>query len=235
MEFYFAVSPFLPFKFPLSEKATESLMEAVLSNAVSYTPGNRPDLVRQNDPDGEYVVTAMSHLKEKSPWPDYQHEFILVFVQHTGQLGPATAPVAMKISRTIVGGAIPTRLGLWGPADDTVTVHHSPTTNNQDQCLQHFTWAPDAAPLLENISLMVFLVHLLMPQYCLFKTSCYTFARAVGDSTDRIFNGNVTGAQQLPFLMRQSFFLRCLPVGIPRAELIAAKVAGVYQAFRSPS
>jgi hypothetical protein len=207
-------------------------MEAVLSNTCSNSPRDWLSLVCQHDPDGQYIIIAMSHFKERSPWPNFQHKFLLFFVQRRpppNQLEPTAAPVVIKVSRTIIDPVLPARLGLWGPAADTIRI----TTDFQledAEHIQHFTWAPRAAPRLANISLVVLLIHLHMPHYGLFKTSCYAFARAVGRSINLIFNGNnVTGVEHLPYMIRESFSLHCIPAGIARAESVAAEVAQIYQ------
>ena len=227
MEFYFTMCPFL-------EKVAESPMEAVLSNIQPNPPRNWLRLIRQHDPNGQYVVIAMSHFKERSTWPDLQHEFLLLFVQlrpPPNQLAPTAAPIAIKVSRTIFDHAILAQLGLWGPAVDTV----HPTTSTQTEGaerLQHFTWVPHGAPSLANISLIVFLVQKTMPHYRLFTSSCYAFTRAVGRSIDLIFNGNMIGAGHLPFMIRETYFLHCIPAGIAKAESVAAEVAQDYQALQ---
>ena len=50
----------------------KSPMEDVLATLQSHSPGA---WVRENDPDQHYVVTAVSHYREKSP--DFQPEYLL--------------------------------------------------------------------------------------------------------------------------------------------------------------
>lgn len=234
MEFYIDVS--FP-SFPFSEKPAiyKDSMQATLSNTQPHSPGAWLQLVRQRDPDRQYVVTAVSHYKEHSPFPDFQHEYILLFVQdRTPSFQPTIAPLAIRVSRSITNHSLPARLGLWGPADDTVAVLGVATTIHlPDERLFHLTWTPGCAPSLERVSTFILGVHRFMPQYCLLKTSCYTFARALSSSIHARFN-SITQVQQPRFLTRRSYFMHCIPVGITRAQrvanmvLISDEVFGMY-------
>jgi hypothetical protein len=234
MEYYFTVCPSLPF--PLSEKVAESPMEAILSNVLSYTPENWLDLVRENDPNKQYIVTALSHYKKKSAWPDCEHEYLILFIQ-LRSLSPhqSSAPDSfqIKVSRTIIGHALPARLGLWGPATNTIEVHGSAPAAIQDQQLHLLTWAPDDAPSLFTISFLINEIHSIISQYYrLLQTSCYAFARVVGRVIFQVFDGTAGAEQPRPFLISESYLLHCIPSGITRAESVAVEVANTYQRYR---
>ena len=235
MEFYLvAFCSSLPF--PLSEKVTESPMQAALTDGQSHTPRDWRCLVHQNDPDRQYIVTAVSHYKERSPWPDCQHEYLLLFVQlrpHPHQSTSAPVTSVLKVSRTIVGHALPARLGLWGPTRDTISTNHQLPRDGSAERLHHLVWAPNDAPHLHDISVLIYQVHILMPQYRLLQSSCCAFARVVGRVIYRIFDGVQAGVpQSTPFLIRESYLLHCIPAGIARAESVAAAVVETYYNFR---
>ena len=62
-------------------------MEDVLGTLQSHLPGAWLRLVRENDPDQHYVVTAVYHYREKSP--DFQPEYLALLVQpHPDQPQP---------------------------------------------------------------------------------------------------------------------------------------------------
>ena len=234
MEFYLvAFCSSLPF--PLSEKVTESPMQAALTDGQSHTPRDWRRLVRQNDPDRQYVVTAMSHYKEQPPRPDCQHEYLLLFVQlrpHPHQSTPAPVTSILKVSRTIIGRALPARLGLWGPTRDTISTNHQLPRDSSER-LHHFIWAPNDAPCLHDISVLIYEVHFRMPQYRLLQSSCYAFARVVGRVIYRIFDGVQAGVpESTPFLIRESYLLHCIPAGMARTESVAAAVVETYYNFR---
>ncbi|KAH0840159.1 hypothetical protein J3R83DRAFT_1142 [Lanmaoa asiatica] len=111
--------------FSLLERPTNSkfAMQAVLDDIQPLTPRAWRDLLIQLVPASErhYVVTDVSRFKKGSLFPNYQHEFI-VLVAHPNPTRPAEVPIAIQVSRSIRGNVISARLGLWGPADDTVTV-----------------------------------------------------------------------------------------------------------------
>ena len=231
MEFYFsALYSSLPF--PLAEKVAESPMEAALSNVASHTPGNWFDLVLQNDPNRQYVVTAVSHYKEQSAWPNYQHEYLILSIQHKPShqsSAPGSVTFQIKVSRTITGHALPARLGLWGSAADTIEVRGSATAAIPDRQLHRLTWAPDDAPRLVTISFIINEIHSEIPQYRLLQTSCYAFVRTIGRIIFLKFDGT---AGALPFLIRESYFLHCIPAGIMRAEVVGVRVAEAYERYR---
>jgi len=215
MEYYIDIS--YPSLLPLSEKPIQKLtIQAVLSG--THTPENWVRLVRQNDPNQDYIVTSLSQFKERSVFPDFQHEYIVLYVRARE---PTTNPpivTAIRVSRTIVNHSLPARLGLWGPLDDTVTVlGDAEHVQIRDERVSHLTWAPNEAPDLERVSTFVVWVRRLLPQYCLLKTSCYSFARAISDSVLTCLNG-IENIQRPPFLMRRSHFLHVIPVGITRAR-----------------
>ena len=171
-------------------------MEAVLSNTdQSHSPKDWLYLVEQDDPNRHYVVTAVSHYEEPSRWPDFQPEHLVLVVQpHPDQPQPATAPILIKVSRTMHDEhARPARLGLWGATDDTVTIM-GPATDVQlpDKRLHQLTWTPAHAPPLTRISRLIACVHYDIPQRSVpFQSSCHAFARAVPESVHVLFDGTV--------------------------------------------
>lgn len=207
------VYPF--FVFPPPEKLV-SIMQAVLDGTQCYSPGDWLAIVRQHDPDHRYIVTAVSQFKQRSLFPDFQHEYVLLSVRSRDPTTPTITII--RVSRTITNHTLPTQLGLWGPADDSVTViGNSNHVQIHDKRILHLTWAPDEAPDLEQVSMVVDWVHRLLPRYHLFKTSCYSFTRAISDSVHITLNG-IEDAQHPPFFMRRSHFLRFIPVGITSAQ-----------------
>ncbi|KAF8548342.1 hypothetical protein OG21DRAFT_1606987 [Imleria badia] len=198
MEFYFTAwypSPPSPLSEKLVRAMPKSPMEALLSKTLSYSPEAWLRLVKKNDPDHNYVVTAVSHYKERTPWPAFKDEYIILLVQPRPLLDqpkPTTAPIVIKASRSITSHALPARLGLLGPGDNMVTVLGD-ATNVQlpDKCLCHLTWPPDQAPHLTRITIFIYDVDCYMSEYMgyLLKTSCYLFARAIRESIYIRLNG----------------------------------------------
>ncbi|KAF8550203.1 hypothetical protein OG21DRAFT_446929 [Imleria badia] len=241
MEFYFNIL-YSSFPFPSSPAEKPAIpvsdMQAVLSNTAPQTAVAWFHLVHEHDPHHRYVVTEVTHYKPRSPWPDCQHEYIIMSVQRRPLPGeplpePAAAPILVKASRTITGRALPARLGLWGPSDDTVTVL-DPANPPRDERLHTLTWTLNQAPHLERVSHFLYHVHHLAPKYYLLKTSCYTFACAIKESLHLRFNG-ITGVQQPHFLTRQSYWMHCIPAGITRAQLLARQVARIDQSYYDSS
>lgn len=90
------------------------------------------------------------------------------------------------------------RIGLYGDADDTVSVLGQPDT------VHNLIWEVDRAPSLADISLPIRLISQNVPTHALLKTSCYAFARAVVDTVFIIFNGY---GPRLGFLTSPAHFL----------------------------
>ena len=226
MEFYIAVFSSLPF--PLSEKLAEPPMHTALTNNRSYSPIEWLQFVRENDPDNQYLVTAVEHYKEPSAWPDCQHEYLILSVQlrpHPHRSIPTDPNTFLiKVSRTIVGHTLPARLGLWGPAADTITTVPGDVPH-QHQRLHSLTWEIETAPALVTISSLICEIHDRMPRYRLLQSSCYAFARAVGRLIYLRRDGTAGDPQHTPFLIRESYLLHCIPAGITRAERVAVEVS----------
>ena len=170
------------------------------------------------------IVTRALFNKQRSAWPEYQHEYItLEITTHLSQPRPEPHPVTLVISRTIQS-----TLGLCGPALNTITIRDPNTLVINKVQLHTIEWQPNDAPCLWNIFYIIKSIHNRMPMYCLLKTSCYMFARAVLEAINHIFNGH-QGQQQQGLFTRQSYFLGCIPVGISRAHRLAEKIATSYQ------
>ena len=180
MEFYFAVF-YSSLPFPLAEKAAEFPMQAALTNAASYAPGNWFSLVRENDRNRHYIVTELSHYKERSAWPDCQHEYLILLIQlrPSPNESDGLGPFQLKVSCTITGCLLPACLGLWGHAENTIKVCGSAAAI-QDQQLHHLAWAPEDAPSFFAIFFLINQLDSKIPQYCLLQTLCHAFACAVG-------------------------------------------------------
>ena len=235
MEFYFTVF-YSSLPFPLAEKAAESPMQATLTNAASYAPGNWLSLVRENNHNRQYIVTELSHYKERSAWPDCQHEYLILLVQLRPSPNQSSAPdgpgpFQLKISHTITGHSLPACLGLWGHAEDTIEVRGSAAAAAaiQDQQLHRLAWVPEDAPSLFTISFLINEIHFKIPRYFLLQTLYCAFALAIGHMIFRAFDGTAGTPPHLPFLIQESYLLHCIPSGIRRVELVAVKVANIYQ------
>ncbi|KAF8120806.1 hypothetical protein EV363DRAFT_1367851 [Boletus edulis] len=187
MEFSVVLHPSF---FPPSEKIMSSLQDVLNSPGEQRTTDQWLTLVSQHDRNRPYLVTALSHYTQRRLFPDCQHEYIV-----------------LEVSRTIRNGSLPARLGLWGPATDTVDILPSGTQFPHAR-LHRLTWAHDRAPDLFRASLFIETVHRRMPQYCLLKTSYYAFA-----------------AQCPPLLTREAYFMYCIPAGITKAQKLANEVA----------
>ncbi|KAF8447331.1 hypothetical protein L210DRAFT_3525965 [Boletus edulis BED1] len=212
-----------PSFFPPSEKSMSSLQNVLNTPGEQRTTDQWFTLVSQHNRNRPYVVTALSHYTERRPFPDCQHEYIVLEVEERNPTSPKPPPVIIKVSRTIRNGSLPARLGLWGPATDTVDILPSGTQFPHAR-LHRLTWPHDRAPDLFRASLFIETVHRRMPRYCLLKTSCYAFAGAVKDSIYIRFNG-LAQAQRPPLLTREAYFMYCIPVGSTKAQKLANEVA----------
>ncbi|KAF8125194.1 hypothetical protein EV363DRAFT_1176698 [Boletus edulis] len=164
-----------------SEKATSSL-QTVFNTPARHTPREWLDIVLENDPEHNYIVTNLWHYKQRLlPLLDCQHEYIILEVQPRPLPSPALPPTLIKVSRTIVNRSFPARLGLWGPATDTIEILPL-GTQFTDHCLHQLTWPQHRAPDLYHISRFIHAIHTAMPRYFLVRTSCYAFAGAIKDS-----------------------------------------------------
>ncbi|KAF8120632.1 hypothetical protein EV363DRAFT_1368678, partial [Boletus edulis] len=220
MEFSIVLYPsfFLP-----SEKATSSL-QTVFNTPARHTPREWLDIVLENDPEHNYIVTNLWHYKQRFlPLLDCQHEYIILEVQPRPLPSPAFPPTLIKVSRTIVNRSFPARLGLWGPATDTIEILPL-GTQFTDQCLHQLTWPQHRAPDLYHISRFIHAIHTAMPRYFLVRTSCYAFAGAIKDSIHIRFNG-LGGPQPSGYLTRESRFMWCIPTGTTKAQGVAAGMA----------
>ncbi|KAF8125124.1 hypothetical protein EV363DRAFT_1351585 [Boletus edulis] len=208
MEFFFDVLSILP---PTEKPvAMSQSMETTLNTPRRYAPGEWIEHVLQcNYSELErYVVTDVFHYKERNTFPDLQHEYIVLRVQPKSSSTSAPPHTDIKLSRTIRNHGLSARFGLWGSATDTVEVQAPPSDG-------------PSAPTLLRISLLVVRVHDRMPFYCLLKTSCYAFARAIKDAVYRKYNGSATVPNRPRFLTRQSYFMSCIPAGITAAQKVA--------------
>ncbi|KAG6376848.1 hypothetical protein JVT61DRAFT_873 [Boletus reticuloceps] len=219
MEFSVVLCPsfFLP-----SEKATSSL-QTVLNTPAHHTPREWLDIVLENDPEHNYIVTNLWHYKQRRPLLDCQHEFIVLEVRPRHPPSPAPAPTLIRVSRTLVNDSFVARLGLWGPATNTIEIP-PPGTQFTDHCLHQLTWPQNRAPDLYHISRFIHAIHTAMPRYFLVRTSCYAFAGAIKDSIHIRFNG-LGGPQPSGCLTRESHFMWCIPTGTTKAQGVAAGMA----------
>ena len=185
-------------------------------------------LVAQDPITHHLIITQLgaSFNKQQSVWPDFQHEYIMLEVTtHPSQLQPELplGPVILLVSCSIQ-----LTLGLCGPTLDMITIHDPNALVMNEIQLHTIEWQPNDAPHLRNIFHLIKSIDNRMPMYCLLKTSCYTFARAVLEAINSIFNGH-QGHQQEGFFIRQSYFLGCIPVSITRAHRLAEEAVTSYQ------
>lgn len=224
-------------------------MQTILTDTNTWWPPTEwmGIIVQHHDPQRQYVVTAISHYKEWPPFPSCQQEYIILVIEpephHSpGQPQPPEVPTVVKVSRTIQGAACLARLGMYGNAVDTVSVLGPVTTINiphNSKCIHHLTWPAKQAPSLVVISRHIAVIHhaLLPDYYCLLKTSCYSFARAVIDCIYIIHGGThwQTAERDRPgFLTPGSHLLWIIPVGMTRTQFVVKCVAIAYECYRAP-
>ena len=140
-------------------------------------------------------------------WPDCQRKYLILLVQlrPSPNESDGPGPFQLKVFRTITGRSLPTRLGLWGHAENTIKVRGSAAAAIQDQQLHCLTWAPENAPSLFAISFLINQLHSKIPRYCLLQTLCHAFACAVGHMIFCVFNGTMGTPPRLPFLIRELY------------------------------
>ena len=220
MDFNILVS-FFPI---ISEK---SAMDTVFANPNPYNPDSWLQDLDRHDPHHSYVVMELSHQKRFS-LANGQHEFVVFRVEPRQHLGPGPRPhYHVKISRTINPTTIPAKLGLWGPADDTIKIMHNEQVDPNERVF-HQRWTSDNAPSLRKASQIILDVHNIVPIYSLFYTPCYTFARATTDAVCFIANGiNVPQGHQCFF--KKSHFLGIIPAGTSRSKVVAEGIAHIFQ------
>ncbi|KAF8440890.1 hypothetical protein L210DRAFT_3538724 [Boletus edulis BED1] len=225
MESYSSVSyPSLPFFLTSKKLIFMESMEDVLSNTQSHSLLEWLRLVQQHDPNEGYVVTAVRHYKERH---FMQREYIVLSV-HLRPPEPTAVPTILCISRTIIDHTLSARVGLWGPAYDTVAVE-GPADQfhpGDDKLLYRLNFSYATAPSLHGISRKIYRVHAAMPRYHLIKYSCYSFALAVRRTIELIYDG-VNGAQlhDHDSLIRQSHLLRLIPTPTSHALKTAWDIA----------
>ncbi|KAI9573074.1 hypothetical protein HD554DRAFT_1137384 [Boletus coccyginus] len=191
MEYYIDV--LYPSLLPLSEKpAAKSITQAVLSG--THTPENWAHLVRQVDPNQDYIVTALSQFKEH-----------LIFSTNTSCCtfsleNPPQPPLLSQLS----GFHVPFKLP---------TIHSLPDSA---------FWAPQmirslflATPTM--FGSMMNVLHI-SPGYPM-KRQIWNASQLLlfGDSALTSLNG-VENIQRPPFFTRRSHFLHFIPVGTRRAN-----------------
>lgn len=212
-------------------------MQSILTdNQTQWTPPEWRQTLARYDPQQHYVISHAYHFKERKPFPDFQHEFVLLVIQPGVALPqPAIASAVVKISRSIRGNGLLSRLGLYGTADDTITVlgHNvdieALVTPGLHKMLHHLTWDPhpETRPSLADASIFISHIHQSLPHYSLLRTSCCTFARALFECIHLAFDGGEE-PQRGCFLTRQSYFLSVIPSGTSIAQDLARYSAGMY-------
>ena len=190
LQFYDGLPPFLykPFF------TTESTMPTVLTGLREQLAQGQDLqhwshlLVAQDPITRHLIVTRASFNKQQSLWPDFQHEYITLEVTtHPSQPQPEPPlnPVTLLVSRSVQS-----TLGLCGPALDTITIRDPNALVMNETRLHTIEWQPNDAQRLRNIFHLIKSIHDRMPMYCLLNMSCYTFARAVLEAINGVFNGH---------------------------------------------
>ena len=213
----------IPFFAQLLSEKFSSPMDTLLNSppGQSLTPEGWSNALALYDGREDYVVTEVEHYKERS-FKDVHHEFLWIRVRHREQ--PTNDPYPLiRVERTIRNNTVMSRLGLWGPASDSLTIlaRNTPPPSNTVR-LRGITWQLDQAPSLRHISTLILDINRSMPDYHLLKASCYTFSRGITEAIDRYTNG-VVSQQQTPFLFRKSRFLGCVPTPTSRAHDVAQR------------
>ncbi|KAF8125123.1 hypothetical protein EV363DRAFT_1351574 [Boletus edulis] len=222
MEFFFDVFSLLP---PTEKPAAMAQsMEAILHTAQSYSPNGWMEHIFQcNCSELErYVITDVKHSRILS-----MNTLYYVYSPNPPLSTSAPPHTDITLSRTIRNHGLSARLGLWGSATDTVEVQAPPSAVPVQE-IHRLTWQQNNAPDLLRISYLVSTVHHhRMPNYCLLKTSCYAFARAIKDAIYRKYDGSAAAPNPPRFLTRQSYFMGCIPAGITKSQKVAEAVTGL--------
>lgn len=217
MDFYFS--------YLLSKKSppNQSPMQNILSEVTHRTPNEWTQTIAHHDHQRQYIVTEVHLYKEKTPFPDLQHEYILLIIRSC----TSSEAYCVKASRSIKGNSFLARVGVYGPADDTVTTLGNHSSVNVTHTLAHshkllcrLTWTPEHAPPLLNISVFIRDINQALPHYQLLRSSCYAFARALLETVHLTYDGTAVHGGQC-FLTRRSYFLGTIPAGATRAQSLA--------------
>ena len=226
MNFYF--SYLLSKKSPPNQSPTG--MQNILGEVAHRTPIEWTQTITHHDHQREYIVTEVHLYKEEAPFPDLQHEYILLIIRSRA----SSEAYCVKASRSIKGNSFLARMGIHGPADDTVTtlgnhslVNVAHTLAHSHKLLCRLTWTPEHAPPLLNISLFIRDINQAIPHYWLLKSSCYAFARALLETIHLTYDGTAELGGQC-FLTRRSYFLGTIPAGATRAQSLARALSIAY-------
>ena len=190
--------------------------------------------VENNPEDHHPVVTQVSLYKQRSLWPNFQHEFIVLEIRpHPRAPRPHVAPVTLRVSRNVHANnnwltRALARWGLCGAVHDTVLNHGYNFPILDGIRLYHIDWQLEDAPRLQYVSAVIYDIHTEMPKYCLLTTSCYTFARAVLETLNGAFNGPMQD-QEAGFLTQQGHFLGVIPVRMTGAQRLAQGLIRIYR------
>ena len=219
MNFYF--SYLLSKKFPPNQSPTD--MQNILGEVTHRTPIEWTETIAHQDHQREYIVTEVHLYKEKAPFPDLQHEYILLIIRSRA----SSEAYCVKVSRSIKGNSFLARVGIYGPADDTVITLGNHSSVNVAHALAHshnllrrLTWTPEHAPPLLKISFFISEINEALPHYYLLKSSCYAFAQALLEAIHLTYDGTAELGGQC-FLTRRSYFLGTIPAGATRAQRLA--------------
>jgi len=158
-----------------------------------------------------------------------QHEYVRLVVHLTDPTGQGLVgdPITIRIERNIRGNGLAGRIGLWGTADDTVSgMFLGAPQASEDHRLRSLRWEGVVPPPLRHVLALILRIKRTLPAYCLAKTSCYAFAKAIFVSIDLMYHHNALRDQDPPrWYFKECHLLGIVPAGSKRAQRAAERAA----------
>lgn len=174
-----------------------------------------------------FIVTELTFFKTTSP---FQHQYIRMAIQPPPGQQPED-PIIVRIERTIRGNGVPGWIGIYGSAYDTATVLPA-LPHSEDHRLHSLRWEVAAAPPLRDVITLIISVQHSLPRYCVAKTSCYTFSRAIFLSVNELFHHHAQYERDPPkWYLKESCLYGVCSAGSRRALWVARSAAYHHRLF----
>ncbi|KAN0081282.1 hypothetical protein V8E55_008906 [Tylopilus felleus] len=148
-------------------------------------------------PTNPFVVTEVTYYKEKSTRFGHQHAYVLLKIQpHPSRPQPSWSHTFIRVSAEHKRNPLLTHLGLYFDAEAGSTIVDGPAIT--DKVNSTLSWAPEQAPMLSKLKLLILKTHLMM-EWGWFK-SCHIFAAAIMDAVHTTFGDVPESLKSHPFI-----------------------------------